>query len=127
MPLRRRRLNTGAAIAKHPMRITGLAERHVENPQGHNNDDLLDSGEDRGLAAAVKRHLQVYFSAHDDGMPSEGLYDRILCEVEKPLIELSLAATRGNQVRAARLLGVNRNTLRKKIQRLKIPVKRARK
>jgi two-component system nitrogen regulation response regulator GlnG len=114
-------------MAKHPMRITGMAERHAENQQGRNTDDLSDLDENRGLAAAVKRHLQVYFSAHDDGMPSEGLYDRILCEVEKPLIELSLAATRGNQVRAARLLGVNRNTLRKKIQRLKIPVKRAKK
>lgn len=114
-------------MVKHPMKVASMAERPAENPQGRNTGDLLDSDDDRGLAAAVKRHLQVYFSAHDDGMPSEGLYDRILCEVEKPLIELSLAATRGNQIRAARLLGVNRNTLRKKIQRLKIPVKRARK
>ncbi len=104
-----------------------MAEPHAEIPQDSNTGDLSESNEDRGLAAAVKRHLQVYFSAHDDGMPSEGLYDRILREVEKPLIELSLVATRGNQIRAARLLGVNRNTLRKKIQKLKIPVKRAKK
>ena len=104
-----------------------MAEPHTENPQDRNSGDLSEPNEDRGLAAAVKRHLQVYFSAHDDGMPSEGLYDRILREVEKPLIELSLVATRGNQIRAARLLGVNRNTLRKKIQKLKIPVKRAKK
>ena len=114
-------------MVKHPMGISGMADPHAENPQGRNTGDLLESNEDRGLAAAVKRHLQVYFSAHDDGMPSEGLYDLILREVEKPLIELSLVATRGNQIRAARLLGVNRNTLRKKIQRLKIPVKRAKK
>jgi len=114
-------------MTNHSMRISGMAEPHAENPLRRGTSDLLGSTEDRGLAAAVRRHLQVYFSAHDDGMPSEGLYDRILCEVEKPLIELSLEATRGNQIRAARLLGVNRNTLRKKIQKLKIPVKRAKK
>ena len=103
-----------------------MAERHAENLQGRKADKLENSDDDRGLAAAVKRHLEIYFLAHEDDLPSEGLYDRILCEVERPLIELSLAATRGNQIQAARLLGVNRNTLRKKIRQLKIPVKRTR-
>jgi two-component system nitrogen regulation response regulator GlnG len=74
------------------------------------------------LGEAVERHIRDYFSAHKDGLPASGLYDRILREVERPLIELSLAATRGNQVRAAMLLGINRNTLRKKILELDIQV-----
>jgi two-component system, NtrC family, nitrogen regulation response regulator GlnG len=74
------------------------------------------------LGQAVERHLKDYFAAHKDGIPSSGLYDLILREVERPLISLSLSATRGNQIKAAQLLGVNRNTLRKKIRELDIQV-----
>ncbi len=76
------------------------------------------------LAEAVERHLGDYFAAHSDSLPAAGLYDRVLHEVERPLIELSLAATNGNQVQAAKLLGLNRNTLRKKIRELDIRVLR---
>ena len=75
-----------------------------------------------GLAAAVERHIRDYFDAHKGGLPPPGLYDRVLHEVERPLIGLSLSATRGNQIKAAHLLGLNRNTLRKKIRDLDIPV-----
>jgi two-component system nitrogen regulation response regulator GlnG len=75
-----------------------------------------------GLSAAVERHLRDYFAAHEDGIPAAGLYDRVLREIERPLISLSLAATRGNQIRAAQMLGLNRNTLRKKIRDLDIQV-----
>jgi two-component system nitrogen regulation response regulator GlnG len=74
------------------------------------------------LGGAVEHHLRSYFAAHEDGLPASGLYDRILREIERPLIELSLSATRGNQIRAAKLLGLNRNTLRKKIRDLDIQV-----
>ena len=77
-----------------------------------------------GLGQSVEQHLQTYFAAHDGGLPPPGLYDRILREVERPLISLTLQATRGNQIRAADLLGLNRNTLRKKIRELNIPVVR---
>ena len=56
-----------------------------------------------------------------------GLYDRILKEVELPLIALTLSATRGNQLKTAELLGINRNTLRKKIAALDIQVTRGKK
>src|SRR5579885_1968834 len=77
-----------------------------------------------GLAAAVERHIQDYFDAHKGTLPAAGLYDRILREIERPLIVATLGATRGNQIRAAHLLGLNRNTLRKKIRELDIPVVR---
>ena len=77
-----------------------------------------------GLGAAAERHLRDYFAAHKGGLPPVGLYDRVLREVERPLIQLTLGATRGNQLRAAQLLGVNRNTLRKKIRELDIEVGR---
>jgi two-component system nitrogen regulation response regulator GlnG len=76
------------------------------------------------LGEAVERHLRGYFAAHRDGVPSAGLYDRVLREIERPLLQLSLAATRGNQIRAAELLGLNRNTLRKKLRELDIEVVR---
>jgi len=81
----------------------------------------------RTLGAAVEHHLTRYFRMHGDVLPPPGLYERILREVELPLIALTLSATRGNQIRAAELLGINRNTLRKKIRELDIPVTRAKK
>ncbi len=83
--------------------------------------------ESEGLSATVERHLRGYFGAHEDGLPSPGLYDRILREIERPLINLTLEATRGNQIKAAYVLGLNRNTLRKKIRDLDISVLRGNK
>ena len=82
------------------------------------------AAEGNGISDSVERHLRSYFLAHGDGLPAAGLYDRVLREVERPLIALSLQATRGNQIKAAQLLGLNRNTLRKKIRELDIPVSR---
>ena len=76
------------------------------------------------LSTSVEEHLQRYFDLHGDSLPPDGLFDRILKEVELPLIALALSATRGNQVRTAQLLGINRNTLRKKIKDLDIRVTR---
>jgi two-component system nitrogen regulation response regulator GlnG len=83
-------------------------------------------GEDRpgeeSLTTTVERHLARYFAEFADGLPPPGLYHRVLREMEYPLLSAALAATRGNQIRAADLLGVNRNTLRKKIRDLDIQV-----
>ena len=70
------------------------------------------------LSSSVERHLRAYFAAHESGLPSSGLYDRVLHEVERPLLAVVLDACDGNQLRAAELLGLNRNTLRKKIRTL---------
>ena len=83
-----------------------------------------ESASGEGLAAAVERHITDYFAAHRGTPPAAGLYDRVLREIERPLIVATLGATRGNQIKAAHLLGLNRNTLRKKIRELDIPVVR---
>ncbi len=76
------------------------------------------------FSSAVEEHLKRYFSLHGDSLPPPGLYDRVIKEIELPLISLSLAANRGNQIKTADLLGINRNTLRKKIKELDINVSR---
>ncbi|MBX3596340.1 MAG: nitrogen regulation protein NR(I) [Rhizobiaceae bacterium] len=72
------------------------------------------------IAQSVEQNLQRYFKMFGDELPPTGLYDRVIAEVEYPLILAAMAATRGNQIRAAELLGLNRNTLRKKIRDLGI-------
>ncbi|APH54519.1 Two-component response regulator NtrC [Granulibacter bethesdensis] len=76
------------------------------------------------LSQAVERHIRTFLAAHHDGLAPSDIYDRVLAEVERPLIQMTLAATRGNQIKAAAMLGLNRNTLRKKIRDLDIPVVR---
>ncbi|MFV0472800.1 MAG: nitrogen regulation protein NR(I) [Pikeienuella sp.] len=79
------------------------------------------------LGAAVEHHLGRYFALHGDATPPAGLYERVVKEVELPLIALTLMSTRGNQIKAAEVLGINRNTLRKKIRELDIPITRGKK
>lgn len=71
-----------------------------------------------GLEQLVTQHLRSYFAAHEDDTPPDGLHPRIVSCVERPLIRETLAATGGNQIQAAKILGLNRNTLRKKIAEL---------
>ena len=85
----------------------------------------LTSSSVETLSEAVERHLRDYFASHKEGLPPNGLYDRILADMERPLLALTLGATRGNQVKAAQLLGLNRNTLRKKIRELDVQVVRS--
>ncbi|SIS76697.1 two-component system, NtrC family, nitrogen regulation response regulator GlnG [Roseivivax lentus] len=88
---------------------------------------ILRGGDTEKLGTSVARHLRRYFDLHGNMLPPPGLYSRILREVEAPLIEIALDATGGNQAKCADLLGINRNTLRKKITDLDIRVTRRRK
>jgi two-component system nitrogen regulation response regulator GlnG len=77
------------------------------------------------ISQAVEENMRDYFASFGDGLPPPGLYDRVLRELEYPLILAALTATRGNQIKAADLLGLNRNTLRKKIRELGVSVYRS--
>jgi len=77
------------------------------------------------ISQAVEENMRSYFAEFGEALPPPGLYDRVLAEMEYPLILAALTATRGNQIRAADLLGLNRNTLRKKIRELGVTVYRS--
>jgi two-component system nitrogen regulation response regulator GlnG len=81
--------------------------------QDAEDSDMADS-----LRSAVEKHLGRYLAGFGAELPPPGLYGRVLEEIERPLIYLCLGATSGNQIRAAQLLGLNRNTLRKKMREL---------
>ena len=100
---------------------TAIATELKEPPRASAANDPEQS---QSLSAAIEHHLAQYFAEHGEGLPPPGVYDRILQDVERPLISICLAATRGNQIRAAHLLGLNRNTLRKKIRDLGLEVVR---
>ncbi len=76
------------------------------------------------LEDTVERHLQGVFAAAPGSSPPDGLYDRMLEMLERPMIRVTLSATGGNQIKAADILGINRNTLRKKIDDLGLKVER---
>ncbi len=93
----------------------------------HEREKTIELTEKKaGLGASVERHLVAYFEAHEGALPAVGLYDRVLHEVETPLLVLALKACGGNQIRAAALLGLNRNTLRKKMVERGIALPRSR-
>jgi two-component system nitrogen regulation response regulator GlnG len=110
--------------ALYPQEIIGAETVEAELAETAPPPASVDGASGEGLASAVERHIHDYFVAHKGALPASGLYDRVLREIERPLIVATLGATRGNQIKAAHLLGLNRNTLRKKIRELDIPVVR---
>jgi two-component system nitrogen regulation response regulator GlnG len=121
---------------EHAMRQLALTSRAVEITSAEAGqvvggqpgpEPMRAVGNGEKLGASVERHIRRYFELHGNMLPPPGLYQRILREVEGPLIEVALAATSGNQAKCAELLGINRNTLRKKITDLEIEVTRGRK
>ncbi len=77
---------------------------------------------DPGIEAAVRARLERLSREEPAALEDGTLYDRIIGEVERPLIEALLARHGQNQLRAARALGINRNTLRKRLDTLGIEV-----
>ena len=110
-------------------RTDDVSRAEIELLLGNQPDvaPVLFGGDSEKLSTSVARHLRRYFDLHDQLLPAPGLYVRILREVEAPLITIALEATDGNQAKCADLLGINRNTLRKKITELDIHVTRRRK
>ena len=109
-----------AALYPQETIAASVIDAELSQPGMTAADDEAKS--DDGLSSAIERHLSSYFASFGTELPPPGLYHRILREIEHPLLSVTLAATRGNQIRAADLLGVNRNTLRKKIRDLEIQV-----
>jgi two-component system nitrogen regulation response regulator GlnG len=110
-----------AALYPQDIITAGIVETELAEPAVASADGPLDNLPDE-IAPAVERFLATYFGQFGDSLPPPGLYHRILREIEQPLLGAALAATRGNQIRAAELLGLNRNTLRKKIRDLDLRV-----
>ena len=75
------------------------------------------------LSAAAEKCLAHYFKQLQGMTPAPNLYDLIIAEVERPLLQHVLAYAKGNQLRAAAILGINRNTLRKKLTTLNVAAK----
>ena len=103
-----------------------FVEKELDKSSSVNQNATLEIPEpSENLSHAIEGHLVRYFRTLGEDEPVSGLYGRILAEVERPLILATLHHTSGNQIKAAAILGVNRNTLRKKIRELKISTDRA--
>ncbi|HEY2892187.1 MAG TPA: sigma 54-interacting transcriptional regulator, partial [Dongiaceae bacterium] len=111
-----------AVLYSQPVIGADIVESELAGSAMPGNDDQLARSE--SLSEATERHLRQYFTAHRPRLPASGLYERVLREIERPLLGIALEATRGNQIKAAELLGINRNTLRKKIRELEIEILR---
>ncbi len=99
-------------------------ELRIDSPEASSPRGAGPAGQTT-IAQAVEENMRRYFSGFGEDLPPPGLYQRVLEEVEHPLILAALTATRGNQIKAADLLGLNRNTLRKKIRELGVTVYRS--
>ena len=103
-----------------------IVKKELEKSLLVNQEAILEVPKSsENLSHAVEGHLARYFRALGGDEPVSGLHGRILAEVERPLILATLHHTSGNQIKAAAILGVNRNTLRKKIRELNISTNRA--
>ena len=88
----------------------------------HKMDQQTANIDEFDVSQAIELYLEGYFRGFGNDLPPSGLYQRVLHEMEKPLIECVPSGHKGNQLRAAELLGLNRNTLRDKIRKLDIRV-----
>ncbi len=93
-----------------------------EYSQGTEQKDAADQNISGSLDQLMDRFMERYFQELGQDLPSAGLYTRIIEQIEIPLLTHMLSAVNGNQVKAAEILGINRNTLRKKIKTLGLPV-----
>ncbi|GHU11081.1 hypothetical protein FACS189449_01820 [Alphaproteobacteria bacterium] len=80
------------------------------------NPELLEDG----LSHIIRKNLEKYFDSHNEGAVPSGLYNLVINEVERVMFEVTLKRVNGNQLQASKILGINRNTLRKKMQQMNL-------
>lgn len=80
----------------------------------------MQDSEYKSIIEAIEAKIDKFFEMHEGKSPDSGLYDRVVREVERALISKTIAHTNGIQVKASKILGINRNTLRKKMKELSI-------
>lgn len=115
----------GRAVATSERILTAeIFERILAGQPGHS--PRMDAPGFGTMNKAVRHFTQKYFDMHGQDLPPPGVYGRLLAEFEAPVLEVALHATAGNQAKCADLLGINRNTLRKKINLAEIEVPKAR-
>jgi two-component system, NtrC family, nitrogen regulation response regulator GlnG len=116
-----------AALCPHDVVTAPIIESELDIPVVSSvpKAGMIEAGSPDDITAFMENYFARHFASFGNQLPPPGLYDRVLQDVEAPLIGAVLAATRGNQIKAADLLGVNRNTLRKKIRDLDIRVIRS--
>jgi two-component system nitrogen regulation response regulator GlnG len=113
-----------AALVPQPVITEAILAQELSDYTPVEEVPQTGSDEPDTMAAVVERHVSRLLAAIRESGEEGVLYERALAELERPLIRMTLAETRGNQIRAAALLGLNRNTLRKKIREHGIGVQR---
>ncbi len=92
-----------------------------------NSFEIYENDENLTLENFIEKRISILTSSFNDNSINMNVYDEFIRTVEKPLIENILTYTRGNQIKASSILGLNRNTLRKKISELGVTVRKVRK
>lgn len=114
-----------AALVPQPVITEEIIAQELADYTPVEEPAMAAAGEDSdNMTSVVERHIARLLASLRESGEEGVLYERALAELERPLIRMTLAETRGNQIRAAALLGLNRNTLRKKIREHGIGVQR---
>src|SRR5579871_4942710 len=103
--------------------MTSSTSNSASRTHNQSNNLFVANLNQVSLEKLVRSKLEVILRQHGEGGRVKNLYETVIEQVEKPMIELALGLQEGNQIKTAELLGINRNTLRKKISDYKIKFK----
>lgn len=109
-----------AVLSRHDVISASLVDQHLHQSAEMSMPAPEMRFADESLQLAIEQYLANYFARFGDALPPDGLYHRLTESVDRPMLRATMAAVRGNQIRAAKLLGINRNTLRKRLSELGI-------
>ncbi len=107
-----------AVLARHDVISGAMIDQNLHHTSG--GAEPIAMLPRASFSGSVEQHLASYFADFGSDLPPDGLHARFIADVERPLLTATMAAVRGNQLRAAKVLGINRNTLRKKLTDLGI-------